>query len=327
VAAVLDQRLSRSAANPALSVVVCTHNGSAIVRGAIESLLAQTLDSTLYEVIVVDNASTDTTASVIAEFTECGKLHYVLETRPGLSHARNRGWRESRAEYVGFIDDDARADHAALEQALALLREPSHPVCVGGQILPFYTTPKPDWFKDAYETRNWGSRKRMLEFGESFSGSNMFWRREVLEAHGGFAADRGAVGSRLGVGDETSLFQAVWRQVADPRFLYSPEIVVHHWVPPMKMSPRYYARRALATGEDAIASSKASGRRVRLRGHLYRLVRDGVRSLVRIPRHRHWQTWLVEEGWSPLVSAGALIASAGVHFEFRRDDRPQLSDG
>src|SRR5207247_44217 len=84
-----------------------------LLRGALESLEGQSLARERFEILVVDNASTDSTATVVAECAARGtiEVRYVRENELGLDAARNRGIREASGEVVAFLDDDARARH------------------------------------------------------------------------------------------------------------------------------------------------------------------------------------------------------------------------
>src|SRR5205085_9079639 len=92
-----------------VSVVLCTYNRAALLQPAIDALLAQTGD-VAYEITVVDNNSTDTTASVVRAIAPRagGRVVYAFEPQQGLSHARNRGLALARAPIVAFTDDDVR---------------------------------------------------------------------------------------------------------------------------------------------------------------------------------------------------------------------------
>src|SRR5438477_8864136 len=90
------------------SVIVSTRNRAELLRGCLESLLAER-PAIGWEVIVVDNASTDETAATVERCHELAdgiRLEYLVEERLGLSHARNRGVAEARGEYLLFTDDD-----------------------------------------------------------------------------------------------------------------------------------------------------------------------------------------------------------------------------
>ena len=139
------------------SVVVCTYNRADMLGGALDSLVEQTLDKDLHEIMVVNNASEDSTAQVVQgsqrKHPEC-RIVYLYEAVQGLAQARNTGLQDARGEFVAFMDDDARAKPDWLEIALQCFEEadPS-PVVAGGVMMPFYTARRPDWFKDKYEIR------------------------------------------------------------------------------------------------------------------------------------------------------------------------------
>lgn len=305
--------------SPLISAVICTYNRADLLAGAIESLLEQTLNPAHREIIVVDNASTDGTRAVVEQFAPDG-VRYVLETRQGLGYARNRGWQEARGEFVAYIDDDARAHPALLERALGLLQTADpDPLCVGGAILPFYTQPEPDWFKDEYEIRTWGAEARALTPGETFSGPNMVWRRDVLARYGGFPVDRGVTGDYLAVGEETGLFDRIWQAEPAPCFFYSPDLVVYHWVAPVKLSVGYRLKRSFITGQDEALHRAHSEPRLRFWArHLYHLAAGVLRALPARFRHRYWQNWVYEDWQDPAVSAGALLAALGVRMRVRQ---------
>lgn len=236
-----------------ISVVICTYNRSDMLALALKSLIKQSLVSYPFEIIVVNNASTDGTDEAVKTIQKEYPFvasSIVYEDKQGLGHARNTGLRHARGKYVAFLDDDARADRNWLKTALEFFEtlEPS-PICVGGPIFPFYTTPRPKWFCEENEIRSWGDHSRHLEIGESFSGSNMIWRKEILEALGGFDVNLGVKGKYLSVGEETAVFQKSWEVFGHPSFFYSPRLLVYHWVAPSKMRVRYQLKRAFVTGQ------------------------------------------------------------------------------
>lgn len=157
------------------SVVICSYNRLDHLLGAVASALHQTLDVAAYEVIVVDNCSTDGTAEAIhKQIGNHSNLRYIYEARLGLATARNTGWQAAQGKYVAFLDDDAKAESNWLETAKGLIEpHPTNLHCIGGPIYPFYTSPKPDWWLDKYEIRTRGDVQRQLLQGEFFSGSNM----------------------------------------------------------------------------------------------------------------------------------------------------------
>src|SRR5271168_746976 len=105
-----------------ISVLVCTYNRAQMLGRTIDSVVAQTLPESLgWELIIVDNNSSDQTRQVIEDFRlrYPERIRYLFEPQQGISHARNAGIRESRGEILAFIDDDETADTGWLRNLTA----------------------------------------------------------------------------------------------------------------------------------------------------------------------------------------------------------------
>ncbi len=110
----------------AISAVVCTRNRVQSLRHALRSLAQQSLASDHFEIIAVDNHSTDGTAAWVREIaTSVPNIRYMFEPSLGLNHARNAGWRAANSEFVAFVDDDAVADRHWLNVLLAKFKAQS----------------------------------------------------------------------------------------------------------------------------------------------------------------------------------------------------------
>jgi len=135
--------------NKPLTVLVCTHNRADLLRGALESLERQSLARGLFEVLVVDNASTDSTSTVVAECAARAKIDIrsVREAELGLDAARNRGLREAAGQIVAFLDDDARARHDWAAEILKGFERHDAPI-QGGRVDLLWESPRPVWFSD-----------------------------------------------------------------------------------------------------------------------------------------------------------------------------------
>ncbi len=104
---------------PRISVVIPTYNRARYVAEAVESVFAQTFKD--YEVIVVDDGSTDNTKEVLDPYM--GRIRYVRQENRGVGAARNRGISEARGEFVAFLDSDDVWEVEALETFLATFQE------------------------------------------------------------------------------------------------------------------------------------------------------------------------------------------------------------
>lgn len=113
---------AHSSATPKISVVVTTYNRADLLKKVLLSLAAQTLADEDYELIVVDDGSTDATSAVIKSMQKLVSLRYVYQPNSGLASAKNHGLFCCRAPIVLFLDDDDIADQSLLDQHLAAHR-------------------------------------------------------------------------------------------------------------------------------------------------------------------------------------------------------------
>ncbi len=234
-----------------LSVAVCTRNRSALLARVLDSLCAQTLDPSLYEVVVVDNGSTDGTAAVAADFARrhaC--VRCVREERVGLSHARNRGFAEAAGEYVGYTDDDCKAPPEWLARADRIAADVA-PAVFGGPYRPYYDSPRPAWYLDRYASLIIDGPARPLGPGEFLSGGNIFFRRSVLRDAGGFRHDLGMAGEEIAFGEETDLLLRLRAASPGAVVYYDPELLVHHLVRREKMTLGWIVRQQFRRGVSA----------------------------------------------------------------------------
>ncbi len=233
-----------------ISVIICTYNRADLAHQAIDSVLAQDFPKGEYELMIVDNNSTDHTAEMAQEFCRAyPNVRYILESNLGLSHARNRGWREAQGDYVGYLDDDCKVPPGWLSVAAEVLLT-EHPDAFGGPYYAFYNTSKPGWFKDEYESYVPSHEAHRLRIGEILVGLNMFIRRDLLVELNGFATSFGMSGKTIGYGEETHLFKRLSELYPNAVLYYEPRLFVYHLVRPEKMILWTAPRRYFANGRS-----------------------------------------------------------------------------
>ena len=176
---------------PSFSVVVCSYNGSKTIEKTLQSLVK--LDYPNFEIIVVDDGSKDNTASIADQFP----VQLICTPNRGLSSARNTGYRAGSGELVAYIDDDAYPDQYWLSYlALTYLQQPV--AGVGG---PNYPVPDASLIADCVANSPGGPMEVLLSdnIAEHIPGCNMSFRREALDAIGGFDEQFRAAGDDVDI--------------------------------------------------------------------------------------------------------------------------------
>ncbi len=163
---------------PRISVIVCTHNGARTIGDCLDGLLG--LDYPDFEVIVVDDGSTDATAAIVREYG----FHRIITQHIGLSNARNIGMEAATGEIVAYLDDDARPDPHWLTYLAATFLTTTH-AGVGG---PNITPPGDGPIADCVANAPGGPTHVLLsdQQAEHIPGCNMAFRKTCLQAIGGF---------------------------------------------------------------------------------------------------------------------------------------------
>lgn len=229
-----------------ISIAIATLNRADELRLTLESMrLLDVRGIEAFEIIVVDNGSSDETESVAAEFEEtfAGRLRYCRCGEQGLSHARNRAIAEARFPIIAFLDDDVQV-HPGWLRTLADAYASGNYAAVGGKAYLIYPHARPRWLSDRDEGLlskvDHGEQRRIASAEELF-GLNLSLRREWLDRVGLFRTDLGRTGTRLLGGEETELLGRMSR--AGATLLYEPAAVVGHRVAPERLRRRWFLSR------------------------------------------------------------------------------------
>jgi len=233
-----------------LSVVVCTFNRSRNLPGCVEALARQAgAEGIDWELVVVDNNSSDDTAAVVREL---GARHpfpirYLFEGEQGLSHARNRGIAGTMSRYLAFIDDDIRPEPEWLRAVHEAFVETGADA-VGGRIHVESPKPLPAWIDEEMRGflghRDFGDEPFLMDGVRQFPfGGNMAARRALVERVGGFDPRMGRKGEgrkadELFKGEETDFFHRVAE--AGGRIAYEPRAIVRHLILAHQLEKRFF---------------------------------------------------------------------------------------
>lgn len=228
---------------------------------AITSLLEQDFAQEAYEIIVVDNQSTDNTRELVRHHFQAEKgLRYIYEPVLGLSQARNTGWKLAQGKYVAYLDDDAIAEKSWLTRIFETFESiKPMPGCVGGKIEAIWEAPRPPWLADGLlgylAIIDWSAVPVRLNESQWLAGANIAFPRSLLERVGGFNTRLGRRGAKLLSAEETLLR---WQlENLGHACYYHPEITVHHHITPSRLTKDWFLKRAYWGGfSEAVLRNK-----------------------------------------------------------------------
>lgn len=221
-----------------ISVIICTYNRCALLTRSLESFSRLIVSADLdWELLVVDNNSSDDTYACIDRYLNCLPLRYLFESRQGKTFALNRGVSEARGELLVFTDDDVLVDRNWLTAYLNAANEYPEIGWFGGRIDPWWQSGRPRWLKQEsipalsgyFVIYDLGDEVRLYHGNDRPPvGANMVVRRETFEQIGGYREDLGPRGKHRGTGDDTELIYRAQR--AGVPGLYVPGARCKHWV-------------------------------------------------------------------------------------------------
>lgn len=220
-----------------ITVIICAYNGEKTLKQALESLVDQHFDSAEYEVLVVDNNSSDNTRNITQTFIKQYanvNARYVLESNAGLSFARNCGINNALGEYIIFMDDDATASPSFVSGHYQIYDQFPDAISAGGKVVAQYPTgQEPKWMSKyisgVYSVCDWGDR--IIPFTNKYPvGCNMSFNRKHIQSIGGFNTD---IKYRS---DEKYVYMLL-KQKGD-KIYYAPDAMCLHHIPEKRLQKK-----------------------------------------------------------------------------------------
>jgi len=239
-----------------LSVIICTWNREASLRETLCSLQQSRFPvATTWEVLIVDNNSTDGTRAVCQQFVEQNpeRYRYISEKRQGKSFALNAGVENAKGQILAFTDDDVQVHPDWLTETLRVF-ETHACVGVGGKIVAVWNSDKPHWLTDegpykfmpAIVSYDLGEELHEIRFPAY--GANLSLKREMFEKHGMFRTDLGPTAGSEIRGEDNEF---CWRLLhAGERLIYAPKAIVFHPVEPHRSDKRYFEEWYYGMGQS-----------------------------------------------------------------------------
>ena len=254
---------------PRLSVILCTYNRCNLVLSALASLRRQTLSYGQFEVIVIDNGSTDDTLHTVREYVRAGsrsdkapeevwQVQCLSEPHNGLAYARNTGLLVAAGEIAVFLDDDTIADPHLLENLLKVYQE-TDADAAGGRVEMRWEAARPHWLSDdmldmlGYYAP--ALERVQLQETESFSNSNFSVKIEALRSIGSFSP---FLSKRMHLPNSLEMQDLCGRlHQAGYALWYEPAAVVAHRASPARLQRAYFLGRAYWHGRSEVLTQYA----------------------------------------------------------------------
>lgn len=237
-----------------LSIIICSYNRASYISDALTSLYGQSSGLDDFEVIIVDNNSTDNTKEVYAQWRHTntnGQFTFISEMQQGASFARNTGAAIAKGEWVCFMDDDAVATTDYVKNIIKHIQDQPFIVGFGGRIIPKYIPAEPKWMSYYVSSLvgnfDYASTACAFENGKYPLESNMIVKKSVYDQIGGFNVNLPGVVGTLRIGGEGK--ELFYKIIAlGHTIYYDPSICVHHVVEVKKLTSEYMYRVASGIG-------------------------------------------------------------------------------
>lgn len=248
-----------------VSVAICTWNRSQLLRRTLEQMCCLVTPTDLeWELILVDNNSTDDTRQVAEQFVGRLPIRYVFEPKQGLSHARNHAVQEAQGDYILWMDDDVLVDEGWMQAYVDGFRKYPEATFFGGPIEAWFEGEPPEWLErtlglveSAYGMLHLGDEELELPQGQSglpYGGN--FCLRSDWQKRFNYDTALGVKGDLRMLGEETSLLRQVVSEGGRGRWL--PQARVRHWIPKSKQTLKHLKQYYFGGGRTNCLLERAS---------------------------------------------------------------------
>jgi glycosyltransferase involved in cell wall biosynthesis len=261
-----------------LSVIICTYNRKKYIYDVLKSIAENSFPSENYELIVIDNNSSDGTASEYQRFHAdfpAVACRYFVETQQGLSHARNRGIAEAIGDIIIFIDDDAIAEPDYLKEMYDFFERTTGAVACGGRIYPHFESRRPRWMShfllSLTSSIDLGKDVKVFRRRQFPVGANMAVRKAAFGKYGMFNSGLGRKGNSLDGAEEKDFFYRL--MAAGESVYYVPGAIVHHYVPDCRLTFDFFKRQATGIGKSECIRAK----NISVVEYLKSIIREGLK--------------------------------------------------
>lgn len=244
-----------------LSVIIPTRNRSELLRGALQSIVNQSFSKEKFEVIVVDNGSTDNTKQIVGSFNaKLPNLIYYFDAAPGLHVGRHNGYKLAKSEILVYADDDIEAFPTWLEGIWESFQD-SKVMLVGGKNYPKWKNVPPLWIKNKWNQQNqYGhclAALSLIDFGDEIKeipaffvyGCNFSVRKSIITATKGFHPD-GFPSDMIEYRGDGESYVDKFIEEHHYKVVYNPKASVYHIVTEDRLTLDYFKKRMFRAGVE-----------------------------------------------------------------------------
>jgi glycosyltransferase involved in cell wall biosynthesis len=243
-----------------ITVAILTYNRAEFLRQTLTGIAHQQFPHDHFEVIVVDNNSSDHTREVVASFAgERPAPRHVFETKQGLDHARNRAIAEARGTVIVFADDDILVKPDWLTQLVSpLLADHAERIgAIGGEVVPVFPDGLPPWVAEWHAPLAFRRDTGPLDPKHSPMGANLAVARWVFEKLGPFSTALDRNGKNFFGGGDAELVRRI--RHAGFEVWFSPGAAVQHQMPASRTTFNYAARHAFDSARSRVVDRAGQG--------------------------------------------------------------------
>ncbi|WP_455635750.1 glycosyltransferase [Parabacteroides sp.] len=239
-----------------LSVVICTYNRGKYLPLVLDSLKKQQYPFSSFEILLVNNNSTDQTDKIIQEYQQANPtlpLTYITEYNQGISYARNRGVTESTGDIIVFIDDDETVESNFLQNVDDFFTRYPDAGISAGPVIPVYESQKPQWLSHytmrlvtgAYQK---GNQIKLLPPKDYPGTGHACFRKALFLKYGAFDTSLGRKGNSLMGAEDKDFFLRLMH--GGEKCYYLPSARIYHHIPDNKLTNEHFKKLTYALGRS-----------------------------------------------------------------------------
>lgn len=235
--------------NLTFSFAICTYNRAFIIHKCLQSILLQKDVKVDFEILIIDNNSTDNTAQVVRPFVEQNtNFRYIVEKKQGLSYARNRAITEAKGKWIVYVDDDGILAPNYINRLEFILSNYDYDG-FGGKAEPCFFYGRPKWLSKSFGLHSLPTTTDPGYINGKdgwLIGCNMVFRKRDLITNGGFNPELGMTKNQVVYGDDDNVQQKLID--AGLKLGFDSQLIVQHIIPPQKLKLSWHFKSAHAHG-------------------------------------------------------------------------------